>query len=75
MSCISLYQQTTSIDNECEKFLVVKTDLSLCIINLISDLCKKASRKIPALIRVTPLMTFGKRKLLMNDFKISQFSY
>ena len=35
----------------------------------------KASRKIPALARVTPFMGLSKRKLLMNAFFTSQFSY
>ena len=38
-------------------------------------LSKKASRKISALARVTPFMGLSKRKLLMNAFFTSQFSY
>ena len=34
----------------------------------ISDLCKKAGRKISALARVKPFMGLSKRKLLMNAF-------
>ena len=41
----------------------------------ISDVCKKASRKITALARVTPFMGLSKRKLLMNAFFTSRFSY
>ena len=40
-----------------------------------SDLCKKAGRKINALARVTPFMGLTKRKLLVNAFFTSQFSY
>ena len=40
-----------------------------------SDLCKKASRKISALATVIPFMGLNKRKLLMNAFFTSQFSY
>ena len=65
-----------TIDNsECEKLLGVKIDVNLNFNNHISDLCKKASRKISALARVTPFMGFNKRKLLMNAFFTSQFSY
>ena len=39
----------------------------------ISGLCKKAGRKISALVGVIPFMGLSKRKLLMKGF--SQFSY
>ena len=65
-----------TIDNsECEKLLGVKIDVNLNFNDHISDLCKKASRKISALARVTPFMGLSKRKLLMNAFFTSQFSY
>ena len=65
-----------TIDNsECKKLLGVKTDINLNFNDHISDLCKKASRKISALARVTPFMGLSKRKLLMNAFFTSQFSY
>ena len=65
-----------TIDNsECEKLLGVKIDVNLNFNDHISDVCKKASRKISALARVTPFMGLSKRKLLMNAFLISQFSY
>ena len=61
-----------TIDNsECEKLLGVKIDVNLNFNDHISDLCKKASRKISALARVTPFMGLSKRKLLMNAFFIS----
>ena len=41
----------------------------------VEDLCKKASRKIHALARVTPYMTVSKGRILMNAFFRSQFSY
>ena len=40
-----------------------------------SELCKKASRKIHALARVTPYMNMAKKRILMNAFFKSQFSY
>ena len=62
-------------NSECEKLLGVKIDVNLNFNNHISDLCKKAGRKISALARVEPFMSFNKRKLLMNAFFTSQFSY
>ena len=65
-----------TIDNsEYEKLLGVKIDVNLNFSDHISDLCKKASRKISALARVTPFMVLEKRKLIMNTFFTSQFSY
>ena len=43
-------------------------DVNFSLDNHISDLCKKASKKISALARFTPFMKLGKRKLLMNAF-------
>ena len=39
------------------------------------DLRKKVSKKIHTLARVTPYMTTSKRRILMNTFFRSQFSY
>ena len=50
-------------------------DVNLNFNDRISDLCKKASRKISALARVTHFMGLSKRKLLINAFFTSQFSY
>ena len=41
----------------------------------ISDACKKASRKISPLARVTPYIRIPKKRTLMNAFFTSQFSY
>ena len=59
-------------NSKCEKLLGVKIDVNLNFNNHISDLCKKACRKISALARVAPFMSFNKRKLLMNAFFTSQ---
>ena len=58
-----------------KKLLGVKIDVNLNFNDHISDLCKKASRKISALATVIPFMGLNKRKLLMNAFFTSQFSY
>ena len=59
----------------CEKLLGVKIDPNLNFNDQISDLCKKARRKISALTRVTPFMGLRKIKSLMNAFFTSQFNY
>ena len=60
---ISIKVGDYTIDNsECEKLLGVKIDVNLNFNDHISDLCKKASRKISALARVTPFMGLSKRK-------------
>ena len=62
-------------NSACEKLLGVKFDYKLTFDDHISDLCKRASRKIHALARVTPYMNTSKKRILMNAFFKSQFSY
>ena len=62
-------------NSECEKLLEVKIDVNLNFNEHISYLCKKASRKISVLARVAPFMSIKKRKVGMNAFFTSQFSY
>ena len=51
----------TTIDNsECKKLLAVKIDVNLNFNDLISEMYKKASRKIFAFARVTPFMGLSK---------------
>ena len=59
----------------CEKLLGIKINYKLRLNAHVEDLCKKASRKIHVLARVTPYMTVSKRRILMNGFFRSQFSY
>ena len=59
----------------CEKLLGIKIDNKLRLNAQVENLCKKASRKIHGLARFTPYMTVSKRRILMNAFFISQFSY
>ena len=61
--------------SDTEKLLGVKFDKKLTFDDHISDICKKAGRKISALARVTPYMGIAKKRILMNAFFISQFSY
>ena len=62
-------------NSACEKLFGVKIDVNLNFNDHICDLCKKASRKTSVLARVTLFMGLSKRKLLMNTFSTSQFSY
>ena len=56
----------TKIGNtEFKKQLGVKITVNLNFNNHISDLTKKAIRKVSALARVTPFMSFDKKKLLI----------
>ena len=59
----------------CEKRLGIKFDSKLRFNQHITDLCRRVSRKIQALARVTPFVTLSKRRLLMNSFFKMQFNY
>ena len=53
----------------------IKVDCGLKFENYLDGVIKKASNKINALSRVTPFMNLSKKKLLMDSFFKSQFSY
>ena len=55
--------------------LLIKFDNKLSFDDHISELHKKASRKIHTLSRVASYMNISKRRILMNAFFKSQFSY
>ena len=57
-----------------EKLLGIQFGNNLSFDNL-SEICKKASRKLFALSRVTAYMNLPKRKILTNVFFNSQFNY
>ena len=52
----------------CEKLLGIKINNKLRLNAHVEDLCKKTSRKIHALARVSPYITVSKRRILMNAF-------
>ena len=58
-----------------EKLLGIQFDNKLSFDCHLSEICKKASRKLDALGRVTHYMNLSKRKFLMNAFFNSQFCY
>ena len=69
------------IDNETvsnskyEKLLGVKVDHELNFNEHVSSLCKRASQKLNALSRIASCMTFDQRRLILNSFITSHFSY
>ena len=62
-------------NSECEKLLGVKFDNKLTFEKHITDICRKASKKIYALARVAPYMDLSKRLMVMNAFFNSQFNH
>ena len=66
-------------NGDCEKLLGVKFDHKLTFNISISmsylTLCKKASKNVHPLSRVTPYINISKRRIIMNSFLKSQFSY
>ena len=62
-------------NSECEKLLGVKFDNTLTFEKHITDICRKANRKIYALARIAPYMDLSTRRMVMNVFFSSQFSY
>ena len=75
-NAVSLRVSQYDIKNsECEKLLGVKFDTKLTFEKHINDICRKASRKIYALARITPYMDISKRRMVMNAFFNSQFNY
>ena len=62
-------------NSKCETFQGIKIDSKLMFDSHVKSLCKKASQKLNALSRVAYQLDFNQRKLLMNAFITSQFSY
>ena len=67
---------TRQIKNtNCKRLLGIDIDCKLRFENHINYICSKARAKIKALARKAPFLNKRKRKLLMNAFFKSQFSY
>ena len=62
-------------NSSCEKILGVYFDNKLNFNTHVTKLCKKASQKLHALARVSNLMSFRQRRIIMNAFISSQFCY
>ena len=65
----------TISNNNYEKLLGVKVDHELNINEHVLSLCKKASQKLNALSRIASCMSFDQRRLILNSFIASHFSY
>ena len=61
--------------SKCEKLLGINIDSNLTFETHVESLCKKASQKLNALLLVTWSLNFDQRKLLLNAFITSHFSY
>ena len=65
-----------SVENsDCEKLLGVKIDNKLTFDWHVSDMCKKAKRKINAWARIAPFININNRRIFMKSFFRSQFNY
>ena len=71
---IKIGNETVSI-SKYEKLLGVKVHHELNFNEHVSSLCKKASQKVNALSRIASCMTFDQRRLILNSFITSHFSY
>ena len=71
---IKIGNETVS-NSKYEKLLGVKVDHELNFNEHVSSLCKKASQKVNALSRIASYMTFDQRRLILNSFITSHFSY
>ena len=62
-------------NSKCEKLLGVHIDSKLKFEPHVRSLCKKNSQKLNAFARIAYSLKFDQRKLLLNTFITSQFSY
>ena len=58
-----------------EKLLGIQIDKNLKFNHHLLNICKKARAKVTALARLAKLVPFEKKRILMNSFIESQFSY
>ena len=64
-----------TVSSKYEKLLEAEVDHELIFNEHVSSLCKKASQKLNALSRIASCMTFDQRRLILNSFITSHFSY
>ena len=62
-------------NSDCERLLGIDIDRKLKFENHINQIRSKARAQIKVLARIVPFLNKRKRKLLMNAFFKSQFSY
>ena len=74
-SMICKIENAQVIETHIVKLLGIQIDTELTFNNQIKTLCKKASQKLNALSRLCAFLPFHRRKMLMQAFFNSQFSY
>ena len=62
-------------NSECGNLLGINIDSKLGFKTHVEDLCKRASRKMHVLARITLHMDLPKRHIIFNAFFKSQFNY
>ena len=67
--------EITISNSKCEKLLGIHIDNKLAFGPRVRYLCRKASQKLNAFARIVYPLKFDQRKLLLNAFITSQFSY
>ena len=71
---INIYGMAIS-NSKCEKLQGIHIDNKLTFEHHVRSLCKKDSQKLNAFARIACSLKFDQRKLLLNAFITSQFSY
>ena len=71
---INIGNETVS-SSKYEKLLGIKINHELCFNENLSSFSKKASHKLNALSQIASCMTFDQRRLILNSFMTSHFSY
>ena len=73
---VDIQMSDIKVTNESRvKLLGIHTDSRLNFDYHVSQLCKKASKKLCALARIFKYVETSKRRVLVNSFITSQFSY
>ena len=62
-------------NSQSEKLLGITIDNNLTFNDHVADLCKKATKKLHALTRVSRYMNTDKKRVIMKSFITSQFGY
>ena len=76
LSNVVCYCRRTKIwERKQQKLLGILIDRDLKFDENVLSQCKKAGKKLTALIRISKFMTFGQRRNIMKAFIESQFGY